>query len=100
MAAMPTRRPVNDPGPATTAKASTSVEAPAVRARARSSSSPGSRSPCVRARRRRARGTTPSSQSATLPARVAVSSARTTIVRNVILRLVRSRAAASCRSPP
>src|SRR5262245_27177650 len=75
---MPTRSPVNDPGPETTANRSTSwSDRPSDASQARIS--PGKRSPCVRVASPVIATVRPSSRSARLPRRVAVSSARITI---------------------
>src|SRR6478735_4485264 len=78
MAAMPTRSPVNDPGPAMTAKRSTSAIDLPWRA-SQSVTSCGSRSPCVRVGSPVVVSHTSPSIRATLPARVTVSSASTSM---------------------
>ena len=76
--AMPTRRPVNDPGPARTAKRSTSPHARPWLSRS-ATISPGSRSPFERAGSPVRTVVTPSTSRAVLPRRVTVSIARTTM---------------------
>jgi hypothetical protein len=88
--AIPTRSPVNDPGPAATANRSRSLmlRCAASSAAARS---PGRRWPCVSdASPYRSARTDPSRTTATLPARVVVSRARMCNGLNVILAAVRS----------
>src|SRR5687767_5480158 len=76
-AASPIRIPVNEPGPVTTANTSMSRSLRAARA-AISASAPGRRVPCARASWSASVIHVPSAWSARLPARVTVSSARTT----------------------
>src|SRR5688572_7350295 len=76
-AASPIRIPVNEPGPVTTANTSMSRSLRAARA-AISASAPGRRVPCARASWSASVIHVPSAWRARLPARVTVSSARTT----------------------